>query len=151
MKKILFFLLTFLPWFLASILFKTDTEYYNSLNKPFFAPPPFVFAIVWSTLYLIIAISIYNTYKNNKFKDIKEYNIILAFNYVFNQLFTYFLFNLNNLFLSFVDAVIVFITSLFLYYETRELDKENSRLLIPYIIWNGFAVLLMLTVYLFNL
>lgn len=151
MKKILLFLLVFLPWFVSTFLFKFDNSYYDSLKKPFFAPPSFVFMVVWAAIYLMIAISIYNIYKNNKFKDVKEYNIILAFNYAFNQLFLYFLFGINNLFLSFVDTVVVLITSLFLYYETRQIDKEDSRLLIPYLIWNTFAVFLMLTIYFFNL
>lgn len=151
MKKILLFLLVFLPWFLSTILFKIDNNYYNSLSKPFFAPPSFVFMIVWFALYLLIAISIYNIYSNNNFRKIKEYNIILIFNYLFNQLFTYFFFNLNNLFLSFVNTVLVLITSLFLYYETKQIDEGSSKLLIPYIIWNTFAVVLILTIYFFNL
>ena len=57
-KKILSFLLYLLPWFLSVIIFPTDKVYYTNLIKPFFAPPPILFAKIWPILYLLIAISI---------------------------------------------------------------------------------------------
>ena len=54
-KKFLVYLLFLLPWFVSSLIFKTDTAYYNSLNLPWFAPPPFIFAIIWPILYSLIA------------------------------------------------------------------------------------------------
>ena len=64
MKKIFKFLLILLPWFIGGLLFRSDTIFYKSLNKPIFAPPSIVFPIVWSILYILIGISIYIIYKN---------------------------------------------------------------------------------------
>ena len=151
MKKILKFILILAPWFISGILFRSDTIFYKSLNKPIFAPPPILFPIVWSILYLLIAISIYLILKNNKLKDIPTYTKTLIINYFSNQSFSFLFFNLKSPFLALIDTFIVFISSLFLYYESKELNKTTSKLLIPYIIWNLFALILIISIFFMNL
>ena len=83
MKKILKFLCFLLPWFISGLLFRSDTTFYKSLNKPVFAPPSILFPIVWTILYILIAISIYLIYKDNNYKDIPNYNKTLQERYIF--------------------------------------------------------------------
>ena len=59
MKKIIKYISILLPWFIGGLLFKTNSIFYKSLNKPFFAPPGYLFAIIWPILYILIALSIY--------------------------------------------------------------------------------------------
>lgn len=151
MKKILKFIIIFLPWFISGLLFNDVNNFYNSLNLPFFALPNYLYGIVWTFLYFLIAISIYKIYKYYKFYEIKTYNKHLMINYLFNQLYTFILFNLQNLFLGFVNTIIIFITSLTLYDETKKLDKEAGKYLLPYIFFNLFAIILSLTIYFMNL
>ena len=145
-KKILSFLLYLAPWFLSVILFPTDKSYYLNLNKPFFAPPPIIFAIIWPILYLLIAISIYKVIKNSN----KSYKITLLINYISNQLFSLFFFVLKSNSLALIDTIIVLITSISLYKKTKDIDETASKYLIPYIIWNIFASILISTVFILN-
>lgn len=145
-KKILKYILYLFPWFLSSILSYKKNNYYNSLNLPFFAPPKIIFPIVWSILFILIAYTIYKVYPTSD----KAYKKVLLINYLSNQLFTILFFNLENLFLSFVDTVIVFMSSLYLYEATYNYDKSVSKYLIPYIIWNLFALILSLTITVMN-
>lgn len=145
-KKILKYILYLFPWFLSSILPYKKYNYYNSLNLPFFAPPKIIFPIVWSILFILIAYTIYKVYPTSD----KAYKKVLLINYLSNQLFTILFFNLENLFLSFVDTVIVFMSSLYLYEATYNYDKSVSKYLIPYIIWNLFALILSLTITVMN-
>ena len=145
-KKILKYILYLFPWFLSSILSYKKYNYYNSLNLPFFAPPKIIFPIVWSILFILIAYTIYKVYPTSD----KAYKKVLLINYLSNQLFTILFFNLENLFLSFVDTVIVFMSSLYLYEATYTYDKSVSKYLIPYIIWNLFALILSLTITVMN-
>lgn len=140
MKKVFKFLIYLLPWFLSSILIKTDTVFYDSLKKPFFAPPPIVFIIVWTILYILIAASLYK----NKNKSIDYYKSLII-NYFSNQIYTFIFFIIKSPFIAFIDCIIVFISSLFLYNETKQ------KLLIPYIVWNLFACILSLSIYLLNI
>ena len=151
MKKIVKFLIFLLPWFLGGLLFKSDTIFYKSLNKPSFAPPSIVFPIVWTILYILIAISIYLVYKDNNYKNTPDYNKALLINYFSNQIFSFLFFTIKSPFLALIDTIIVLISSLFLYYESKELNKTSSKLLIPYIIWNIFATILIISIFFMNL
>ena len=151
MKNFIKFILILLPWFLSSIIFKVDSTFYTSLNLPKFVPPTYFFPIVWTVLYILIAISIYIVFNTIYYKYIKSYTNVLIYNYIFNQLFTFFFFSLKNIFLGFVDIVLTFITSLFLYYETKEINEKASLFLIPYTLFTLFALILNLTIYFMNL
>ena len=141
-KNVVRFLICLLPWFLSSIIFRTDTSFYDSIKKPFFAPLGIVFPIVWTIIYILIAIGLYTN--KNKNKSIDYYKSLII-NYFSNQIFTFLFFIVKSPFIAFVDTVIVLISSLFLYNETK------SKWFIPYIIWNVFATILSLSVYLLNI
>ena len=140
------FCLTLIPWFIAAIIFKVDSSYYNNLNLPFFALPDFLFGIIWSILYILIAISIYLVYKDSD----KEYKEILVVNFISNQLFTFFFFVLKNNFLAVIDTIVLTISTFYLYRKTTTINKKASYLLIPYLIFSVFALLLILTIAFMN-
>ena len=96
MKKVFKFILFLLPWFLSTIIFPFDKNYYNTLNLPFFTIPRFVFPIAWTILYILIAYSIFKISEVYSFKDTKNYNRALIINYIFNQLFMFFFFTIKN-------------------------------------------------------
>lgn len=139
-KNVVRFLIYLLPWFISSIIFRVDTSFYDSINKPFFAPPDIVFPIVWTILYILIAIGLYN----NKNKSMEYYKSLII-NYFSNQIYTFIFFVIKSPFIAFIDTLVVLISSLFLYNETK------SKWFIPYIIWNVFATILSLSVYLLNI
>lgn len=146
MKKIFKFLLFLLPWFLSS-LFMKNVNFYKSLTLPFFAPPPILFAIVWPILYLLIAISIY---KISKIACSKEYKYFLIANYIFNQSFIFLFFNLKSIILGTLSSILSLITAIFLFLETKKIDKKTSYLLIPYLIWLIFASILSISILFLN-
>lgn len=145
-KKIFTFVLYLLPWFLSTLIFKMDTNHYNNLIKPPFSPPPIIFGIVWPILYLLISISIYKVLNisNNKYKT------TLLINYISNQLFTLFFFTLKNNVLALIDTLIILISSIYLYIETKKIDSSASKYLIPYILWNTFATILISSILILN-
>lgn len=145
-KKIAKYLVCLIPWFLSSIIFRVDNSYYNSLNLPVFAPPSILFPIIWTILYILISFSIYKV--SNKANS--NYKIYLLINYLSNQLFTFCFFTVRSNFLAFVDALIVLISSLYLYVETRSIDNKASKYLILYMIWNAFAVTLAFVIFATN-
>ena len=141
-KNVVKFLICLLPWFLSSLIFRTDTSFYDSIKKTFFTPHCIVFPIVWTILYILIVIVLYTN--KNKNKSIDYYKSLII-NYFSNQIFTFLFFIVKSPFIAFVDTVIILISSLFLYNETK------SKWFIPYVIWNVFATILSLSVYLLNI
>lgn len=150
MKNLFYFVIYLLPWFLSSLLFSSYIGYFDTLNLPSFALPKNLYGIAWTILYILIAISITKIIKNNNQKYIQGYNQSLISNYIFNQLYLFFMFFLKNTFLGFVDSVAILITALFLYYETKELDETASKFLLPYIFFDIYATILSLTIYFMN-
>ena len=144
-KKLLLFILV--PLSLGALvgLLTSSNSNVNSII------PPWIFPIVWTILYILIAISIYLIYKDNSYKNTPEYNKTLLINYFSNQVFSFLFFTLKSPFLALIDTVIVLISSLFLYYESKELNKISAKLLIPYIIWNIFAAILIISIFFMNL
>lgn len=151
MKTLTYFLVSFLPWFLSGIIFSSNLSFYDEIHLPSFALPKSLFFPVWTILYFLIAISITILLKKNYIRYEKEYKKSLFYNYLFNQFFLFFFFTLENIFFAFIDTVLIFITSLFLYYETKELNKKASYFLIPYVLFSIYATLLTLVIYFMNL
>ena len=145
-KKILKFILYLLPWFISTILFRIDTSYYQSLNLPRFAPPGITFAIIWPILYLLITYTTYKILPTNN----KRYKTILLINYLSNQLYTLFFFTLKSNALALIDTIIVLISSIYLYQETKKIDNKLNKYLIPYILWNIFATILSIAINIMN-
>ena len=146
MKKIVKFILILLPWFIGGFVFKSDQIFYKSLNKPAFAPAGFIFGIVWTILYILIAISIFKI-KNKR----KEYLKTLVINYFSNQVFNFFFFTIKSPFIALIDTIIVLISSLYLYIESKKDNNTSAYLLIPYILWNIFATILIISIYIMNI
>lgn len=150
MKKILRFILLLFPWLLSGIIFKVDLDYYNYLNLPGFVLPNKLISIIWIILYILITISIYKISINkNIFKE-KDYFYVLITNFLANSLFIYGFFYLKSPFFGFILTTITLISSIFLFIETKKLNKKASYYLIPYIVFNVYAFILSLSIYIMN-
>ena len=151
MKRFLLYIILVVPWFLSTLLFKNCLSYFNTLNLPWFALPKPLYGIFWTILYLLISLVIYKIYIEYKFKDIKNFNIILFINYIFNQLYLGVFFCLKNPLLGLIDCILILITSLLLYVETKSLNEKFAKILIPYWVFNIYASILSLFIYFMNL
>lgn len=145
-KNIIKFIICLLPWFLSSLICN-DYSFFSEINTPSFTIPRFLFGIVWPILYILIAISIYMVSNNIT----KEYKKDLGYNYLFNQLYPITFFCFKSTFLGFVTCLITLLTSLFLYYETKEINKNASKFLIPYTLFLIYATILSASIYFINL
>ena len=71
-KKLLFYIgITVLIGSIPSFFIKiSDT--YKSLNKPPLSPPGIIFPIVWTTLFILMGISIYRIMQSKSDKKMKQ-------------------------------------------------------------------------------
>lgn len=151
LKKILFFLLGLFIYFLPSLLFRSDTKFYESLKGTFI--PNIVFIIIWAIIFIIL--SFINTYlfsnkeSYNK-KEFRTYFILMFINYVFIFLFPIGFFVLENLFLGYIFTLLTCVTAILLSMQVLLLNKKISLLYIPYILWTVFATVYSIMLYLKN-
>lgn len=149
-KKIITFIICLIIWYLSSLI-KIDQNYYQSLKLPFFTPPTILFIIIQTITNIGITISMYLILIENKLKDIpKSYKLTLLTNYLFNQSFIPTFFLLKNSFLGFISTLGTFISSLFLYEETYNINKKSTRYLDLYVLFSLFTTILVLTIYVLN-
>lgn len=128
-----------------------DLSWYNTLSKPFFNPPSWVFGPAWTILYTLMAISAILVWrKRSKKKSVRDalklFGIQLALNLIWSPVF----FGAHNILL----ALIIIIFMLFFIVKTimafAKVDKLASYLLYPYLIWVSFATILNFSVYILN-
>ncbi len=124
-------------------------NYSNNLIKPLFAPPSFLFSIVWTILYVLMGLSSYYIYESmscHKGNCLLLYGLNLVLNFTWPIIF----FNLETrlfafLFILLLDIVVILMTLCF-----YGIDKKSGYLNIPYIVWLLFASVLNLSVYILN-
>lgn len=149
MKKIKYFCLfigILLLYFIPSVIFKNDKDFYINLNKPFYAPSSILFSICWVILYIINSIFIVISIKN---KD-KETVSLFIINYIIAFFFNYFFFIKHNLFLSFCDTFLCFVTESLIVSILYKKNRYQALCLTPYLLWTFFASILMCHIYFIN-
>ena len=123
---------------LATISFKEP--WYSLLNKPTFNPPDWIFAPVWTSLYLMMTIAIWIFWhnKNRDMNTVYIYFIHLIFNTTWSIVF--FVFHHMLLALTVLIALIVLIMILIVRF--KRVNLVSSYLMVPYILWCCFALIL---------
>lgn len=125
----------------------TTYTWYNTLIKPDWAPPSWLFGPVWSVLYLIIFITygavLYAVYK----KKLSPHILVpFAFNLVSNFSFTYFQFWLKNNILATLDILLVVATLVWVFMVIHKKMRWIMLANIPYLLWVLFATVLQITI-----
>ena len=137
---VLFFIITYSASFvggMTTISFKEP--WYSQLVKSNYNPPDWVFAPVWSTLYLLMAIAVWKIWINYYDKKIlKIYFIHLFFNSTWSIVF----FGFHSISLALVNLFIILIFIIFLMREYYKLNKISFYLMIPYFSWSVYAFIL---------
>jgi tryptophan-rich sensory protein len=137
-------------------------NWYSTLIKPSWAPPSWLFAPVWTFLYILIAVSFGKVFLMAFQKQIPII-IILPFilNLFFNFIFTYIQFGLKNNLLAAADILLVLGTLIWamiaIFFASQKLGSAGgpsimwiAYIQIPYLLWVAFATVLQLTVTFLN-
>lgn len=122
-------------------------EWYALLQKPWFAPPAWIFGPVWSVLYALIIISfgfVFLQVLRGRWPLIVA--LPFAVNLVANLLFTPIQFGLRNNALALVDILIVLCTILSMMRATWQRARWVSCIQFPYLLWVTFATALQMSV-----
>lgn len=124
-------------------------NWYATLNKPFFAPPNYVFAPVWTTLYILMGISLYLLWtarKKGKEKAIKLFLIQLTLNFFWSLIF----FGMRNIPLAFVEIIALWIFIFLAIHQSLLVSKASAYLLYPYLVWVSVASILNISLLILN-
>jgi len=137
-------LICLLAGFIGSIFTsRSVSTWYAALQKPAFNPPNWVFGPVWTTLFVLMGISLYLVWdKDVKKKEVKNALFIFGVQLALNILWSLFFFGLQSPFLAFIEIIILWIAILATIIYFFRISKPAAYILIPYIFWVSFAAVL---------
>ncbi|MCL9809307.1 tryptophan-rich sensory protein [Flavobacterium sp. HXWNR70] len=120
------------------------TNWYSTLEKPFFNPPNWLFAPVWSSLYILMGIAlgiVWSKYQKNN-AEVKNALQVFVFQLLLNALWSLLFFGLKNPLLAFIEIILLWLVIYEAIKSFRKIDGLASKLLIPYLAWVSFATIL---------
>ena len=136
---------------LAALLTGGSMADYGQMNQPPFAPPGWLFPVVWSALYLMMGYASYRIIhsggeKLQIRKALALYGAQLAINFLWPLVFFGLLWYLTAFFVLLLLWLLVALTI----GAFARLDDTAADLLLPYILWVTYAAYLNVGAYLLN-
>lgn len=155
--------LSFLPWLIGFEAVSMIVGYFSSPNpnnpqiqnwyaglvKSSLNPPSFVFPIMWTILYGLIAYSLWRIWSRVQPRPLAFFAFALG-HMLLNWSWSYVFFSGQNVWLGFIWLLAVLLSGLALQLWARRYDRISCIVLIPYIVWLCFAAYLNGTIALAN-
>jgi translocator protein len=117
--------------------------WYAAATKPWFNPPNWLFAPVWTTLYIMMGIALFLVWKSDADKTVKPAAIILfAVQLILNFFWSFIFFKTQQLGWAFAEIIAMWIMILFTILWFGKISSAAAWLLVPYISWVSFASVL---------
>ena len=139
--------------YLSSIVTQSGVKtWFPTIVKPSFNPPSWVFAPVWTLLYILMGIAagiVWDKIDSN-LELVKKGLFFFSIQLAFNALWSHLFFGLNNVLLASIEIVILLLMIYETYIIFKKVDKKASYMLIPYLLWVSFATVLTITIYFLN-
>lgn len=137
---------------LSALLTSGNMDIYSRIEQPPLAPPPILFPIVWTILYVLMGISAAMIYeeKDRKPDEVRNaltvYGISLFFNFFWSIIF----FNMQAYLFAFIWLVALWVLILLTIIKYYRIKPIAAYLQIPYLLWVTFAGYLNFAIYILN-
>ena len=117
------------------------TGWYQSLNKPFFQPPGWLFGPAWTLLYTLMGIALARVWSSDSSgKNIAM--MLFAVQFVLNLVWSPVFFRMHQITLALVVILVLLFMVLLTIRHFSRVDRLAGQLLYPYFLWLCFATLL---------
>ena len=141
LSLILFSIITFSASFIGGLVtFSFKEPWYSGLVKSNYNPPDWIFAPVWTTLYIMMTLAIWFFWhsKNRDMNTIYIYFIHIVFNTTWSIVF----FGLHQILLSLIVLLILIFLIIILIQRFKRVNLLSYYLMIPYLLWTVYALFL---------
>jgi benzodiazapine receptor len=118
-------------------------NWYEQLQKPSITPPDWVFGPAWTILYIMMSISVFLVWnKGLDHPKVKLAICIFLIQLTLNAAWTPMFFGFHLILPALIDIVLLFIAILITMLAFKGISFWASMLLLPYLLWVGFATIL---------
>ena len=138
---ILFFIITFSASFIGGLItISFKDPWYSQLVKSNLNPPDWIFAPVWTALYLMMTLAIWFFWhsKNRNLNTVYLYFIHILFNTTWSIVF----FGLHQILLALFVLIGLILMIIILMLRFKRVNIVSYYLMIPYLLWCCFALFL---------
>jgi translocator protein len=118
--------------------------WFPTLVKPSFNPPSWLFAPVWTTLYIMMAVAAWLVWLRKG--SLVLFYVQLALNFTWSLLF----FGLHSPAMALVDIAAMWVLILLTLLGFWKIDRRAGWLLVPYLAWVSFASVLNASIWWLN-
>jgi len=137
--------------FLSAFLSMSASSDYENFNKPFFSPPGWVFPVVWTILFFLMAIAAYRIWMaRNAGGDTRKALILYGTQLFLNFLWPIVFFRFRLYAIAFLELLLLLVFILLTTFGFYRIDKPAAYLMIPYIAWVSFAGVLNYAIWMMN-
>lgn len=117
--------------------------WYASLAKPWWTPPPAVFPIVWTILYILIAVSLWRLWERAPASRRGALAVLLfCAQLILNAIWTPVFFGLHATQVALAIIVVLLGLIAATIVVLRRVDRPAALLLVPYLLWVAYATTL---------
>jgi translocator protein len=125
--------------------------WYAGLAKPSFNPPDWVFAPVWTALFVLMAFAVWRILRLPRETPMHDRALVLFYiQLALNAAWSWMFFGANSPFLGLINIVPQFVVILFTLAVFRRLDAIAGWCLVPLAAWVGFASVLNFSIWWLN-
>ena len=125
--------------------------YYSVLNKPSWNPPSWLFAPVWTVIFILMGISLSMVLKEGADKPaVAAALIVFGVNLFLNFGWSAMFFGLQSPFWGYLEIIALWLSIILATVLFGAVSKTAAYLLIPYLLWVSFASYLTFTIWKLN-
>lgn len=126
-------------------------SWYQTIDKPSWNPPNWIFGPVWTTLYILMGIALFLVWKSDAQAPLKKAAITLfAIQMTLNFFWSLIFFNQHQVGWALVEIIAMWIMILLTIFAFARVNNTAAWLLVPYISWVSFAAILNYTIWKLN-
>jgi tryptophan-rich sensory protein len=124
--------------------------WYQALAKPAFNPPDWVFAPVWITLYVLMAIAAWRVWRGERFLMKRQALLVFSVQLALNLTWSLLFFGAQRIDLALIEIVLLLAAIAYNAVLFWRIDRLAGALLVPYVLWVAYATLLNASLWLLN-
>jgi benzodiazapine receptor len=125
--------------------------WYATLEKPAFNPPNWLFAPVWTALYILMGVAAFLVWRKGlENKQVRVALIVFLVQLILNALWSVAFFGLESPLYGLIVIAALWVAILFTVLKFHRLSLAASVLLWPYLLWVSFAAVLNSSIWLLN-
>lgn len=125
-------------------------EWFATLNRPSFNPPSWIFGPVWTTLYILMGISLFLIWKQDVSKERNQAIMVFLFQLLLNFGWSFIFFYFNMIGFALVEIILLWINIVIMLVLFYRIKPMAAYINIPYLLWVTFATILNASYYLLN-